>query len=221
MKIIQDLLNILPNILLYLVTGYLYISIFHFVALKESKEEMNHVLTSSLVIGYIIVNIMNMIPFSISYSVDSIGIAFTGAVSGFVFGKIYHGRLFDRTVQLFHIRSTPNKYIWTDLMDMDYPIYVTINMKDGNTYCGYVSVIEEFNRNPQIALASYKQTTPDGITIDHEYDHQSVILVDTQDAKSIIIHYDEDSGKQDRIKLLINLHNEEGSPTYREHHQNQ
>lgn len=123
MKIIQDLLNILPNILLYLVTGYLYISIFHFVALKESKEEMNHVLTSSLVIGYIIVNIVNMIPFSISYSVDSIGIAFAGAVSGFVFGKIYHGRLFDRIVQLFHIRSTPNKYIWTDLMDMDYPIY--------------------------------------------------------------------------------------------------
>lgn len=214
----QEVFNLLPDIILYLVTGYMCIHVFYFVALKESKEDINHILLSSLIIGFIIVKTMNMIPVTISYSVDCIGIVITGIVIGYVFGRVYYNKKFYRILELLKIRSTPNKYIWTDLMDHDYPTYAVIEMKNGISYYGYIYLIEGYVSKPQLTLVSHKKIYPDGTIEKREKEDNTVIIIDSGNAETIILYYDDESNYKSRIKDFVRLHDECGSPTYHLHH---
>ena len=49
-------------------------------ALKQNSSDVEHILTASLVVGYIINKIANLIPFSISYEIDIIGIVLSALI---------------------------------------------------------------------------------------------------------------------------------------------
>ena len=129
--------EILPQAILYIVTGYVFICAFKFVALKEQHSDIEHILLSSLVSGYVIVKIMNMIPFTVSYEIDCIGIIFTGILSGYILGQLYSRNCFDKIFEKLKIRSTLNKDIWNDIIDMDYPLFLVITLDNDMVYKGY------------------------------------------------------------------------------------
>ncbi len=218
MTCIRDLLSILPNIILYLASGYAFVQTFRFVALKERKQEINHLLTSSLVIGYVIVNIMNLIPFTISYQADCVGIIITSVIASFLFSKFYMSDLLYRILKRLHIYTTTKDHFWMNFVDFDYPSYVKIQMKDNTIYSGYYYFMEGYDRQPLISLAAYRQVNPNGDIENHQTDETSVILLDTKDAKSVQFVYYDRSRKCVDIKDLISNHNEYGSPTYSEFH---
>lgn len=213
--------EILPQAILYIVAGYIFISVLRFVSLKYQHTEIEHILLSSLVSGYIIVKIMNLIPFSISYEADCVGIICTSAFTGYLIGKLYSLNCFDKILNKLEIRATLNKNIWNDLVDMTYPLYVIITMEDNTEYSGYIQYYELETNRPIICLGAYSKKTPDGIIEDHQYDQNKVIAIDTEKSKSIEFQYYNQSNKCIDIRDLISNHNEEGSPTYREHHPNQ
>lgn len=212
--------EILPQAILYIVTGYIFICVFRFVALKEQHAEIQHILLSSLVSGYVIVKIMNMIPFTISYEADCIGIICTGALAGYILGQLYSRNCFDKLFEKLKIRSTLNKDIWNDIVDMDYPLYLVITLDDGTIYKGYVHLYELSKIHPIVCLGAYLKISADGNIEDHTYDANQIIMLDTARAKNVEVHYYRESEKCKDIRDLISNHNEVGSPTYAEHHQN-
>ena len=53
-------------------TGYVFNKTFHFVALKQNTEDVEHILTASLVVGFIYCKIASLIPIHISDKIDTI-----------------------------------------------------------------------------------------------------------------------------------------------------
>lgn len=212
----------LENIILFLVSGYTCIYTFYLVALKERIHEINHILASSLVVGYIIVTVMNLIPFTITYQVDCVGIIVTSILIGFITGKVCIHNKFAKIIDIFKLHTTPNKYIWDDLLDIKYPMYAEIQMKDNTTYSGYIRLFEENARQPQVILAGYIHIDDNGeILENYQRSENQIILLDTTEAKSVTIKYYSQSDRCDKIKRIIKNHDAPGSPTYAEHHPSQ
>lgn len=220
MRIIRDLLDILPSVILYLASGCVFLQVFRFVALKERNQEINHLLTMSLVIGYIIVTIMNIIPFAISYQIDCIGIVFTSAAAGFLLGKIYMSNQLNKILQRLHIYTTTKESIWMNYIDFEYPCYLTIHMGDGTIYSGYYKSMEGNVRDPLIVLAAYKHTSESNEILleDHENDENFVVMLDMKKLKSVEFQYYRNSEMCQPIKEIIENHDAPGSPTYHLHH---
>lgn len=193
----EALISELPNIILYIVSGFLFVRIFHFVALKDNSNEIDHILSSSLVIGFIIVKIMNFIPWSLSKEIDTLGIVLTSCIIGTISGKIYISGIIDKICDKLRIPSTINKYIWNDLVDKDYPIKVSVQMDDDRIYSGYVHYIEPYNNTPMISLAGYK------LENQKSKKDNAVILLNLANAKRVEIEYYSESSKVDDIKDLI------------------
>ena len=210
---IKDLVNILPNIILYLASGYSFVQTFRFVALKERNQEVNHLLISSLVIGYVIFSAINLIPFSISYSANCIFTIITSVAASFLFSKLYMSDFLYRVLQRLHIYTTTKEYVWMNFIDFTYPTHLKIQMNDGNIYSGYYHFMEGNTRRPLVVLAAYKRIKPDGVIEDYERDERRVVLLDTKDAKYIEFEYYDRSKKCIDLREIISNHDEIGSPT--------
>lgn len=209
----------LENIILFLVSGYTCIYTFFLVALKERNHEINHILVSSLVVGYIIVTVMNLIPFTITYQVDCVGIIATSILIGFITGKVCIHDKFSKIIDIFKLHTTQNKYIWDDLLDVKYPMYAEIQMKDNTAYNGYIRLFEENARQPQVILAGYIHIDGNGeILENHQRSENQIILLDTKEVKSVTIKYYSKSDRCDKIRRIIKNHDAPGSPTYHLHH---
>lgn len=165
-----------------------------FVCIYKNTKDVEQILTSSLVIGYIICQIALLIPISYGSIIDSICIVFCSIMSGFLLGEIKNSKGIRQFINRFKIRRTANSYYWNDLLDRDKIMkgYITINNK---TYSGKVHLIEEFSNSPHIVLAEY---SVDGEKNDND---NQIIILDTLQAAEVIIEYDKDSPMLETIKF--------------------
>ena len=67
-------------------------------------------------------------------------------------------------------------------------------------------------------MVSYKKIYPDGTIEKREKEDNTVIIIDSGNAETIILYYDDESNYKSRIKDFVRLHDECGSPTYHLHH---
>lgn len=127
---------------------------FHFVALKQNTTNVEHILTSSIVIGYIYCKLASFIPLSISYEVDTICIIVSALVTGYLFAKILRCKYIINILDFLRIRDTGNLYFWDDIMDDKYPMKLCIEYND-ITYEGMLHNYESYSNDPHIVLCSY------------------------------------------------------------------
>lgn len=200
----KDLIDILPDIIMYIVTGYVFIKTFHFVALKQNSSEIQHILTSSLVVGYVYCNIASLIPLSISYIVDFFGIVISAAIAGYVLAILLRNEKVAKILDFLKIRNTFNLYYWDDLMDNDYPMKARITFEDVS-YEGMLHVYESYSNDPHVAMASYVViNNEDKIIEDYKDDETRVIILDTSKAKKVEFIYDKESEICKDLKYLCN-----------------
>ncbi len=191
--IFKELIEFLPQIIKYLVVGYFFIHTFHFVALKQNSDNIEHILTGSFVIGYVYYNICAILPFSINPILDDIGILLSGIIIAYLFGKCVTGTKIIPILDKLKIRDTFNKYLWDDLLDQTYSMKAIVNI-DNCFYSGYIHYTESYTNTPHIALCLYTCKDNQGnIISDCSDDYTKVIVLDTSKAKSVEILYDVNS----------------------------
>ena len=200
---IKELIDILPQIIIYIVTGYVFMKTYHFVALKQNSDDIEHILTGSLVIGYIYYKIANMIPITISDEVDNALIVLSALCLGYLFAILFRQKkIILYILDFLKIRDTGNIYLWDDLMDNKYPMKAFISYGD-KIYEGMIHNFESYSNNPHIVLASYVIKDNQGNIIeDFSEDETKVIVLNTEDSQSVCLEYDYNS---DECKDLSTL----------------
>lgn len=212
---IKDIAEILPQIIIYIATGYVFSKTFNFVALKQNTSDVEHILTSSLVIGYIYCNIAYLIPISISYEIDTICIVFSALILGYMFAMILRSKKIIDILDFLKIRDTGNLYYWDDIMDNDYPMKVRV-LFENTEYEGMLHNFESFSNTPHIVLASYIVKSLDGKIInDFSEDATKAIILNTLNAVNVEVFYYEDSDVCKDLKKLCDA-NKEFEKQYKE-----
>ena len=197
----------MPDIIVYIVTGYVFLKTFHFVALKQNTTDVEHILISTLVVGYIYCHIAYIIPFSISYQIDIALIIMSALIMGYTSAKLSKSKCMIHILDRLKIRDTGNIYLWDDIMDDDYPMKAIISYDD-IVYEGIIHNYESYSNAPHVALGSYVVKDNNGvIKNDYSEDNTRITILDTSKANNVEILYCKDSNECDDLQNLCKFHN--------------
>lgn len=201
---IKDLIEILPQIIIYIVIGYTFNKTYHLVALKQNSTDIDHILTSSLVIGVIYYKIVNLIPIHVSNDIDNIMIIISSLISAYLLARIFTSKYWISIFDLLKIRDTGNTYYWDDLMDNNYPMKIKVTY-DNFLYEGMLHNFQSYSNEPHIVLASYIVKNEYGDILDDFTNNDTkLIVLDTAKANNVEIIY---ANKSEICKDLNNLCN--------------
>lgn len=157
MTIIETLINSLSELILYIVYGYVCVSVFSFTSSIKFGNDVEHKLIVSTAVGFIIDHVMKLIPVNISPELDTIGITITSLFLGFVLAKIYRSEIFNNFLfTVCKINATTDSYIWDTIINRDYPVLIEIVTQDNYTITGFSDLVEEHTDDPHITLANFK-----------------------------------------------------------------
>ncbi len=176
-------------------------------ALKQNSTDIEHILTVSLIVGYIYCNIAYLIPYSISYTVDNILIVLSALIFGYIFAILLRQKKIIYILDKLKIRDTGNMYLWDDLMDNDYPMKISIGYED-RIYEGMIHNYESYSNNPHVAIASYIiKDNNRNIVEDFSDDNTKIVILNTDTAKYICFEYAPNSSESKDLKDLCDFHN--------------
>lgn len=194
---IKEFVAYLPEILIYIVSGFLFIKVFYFINYKNTDTNITYILVSSISIGFIIkysfdlINIKKYLNVQLYYLI----LCAISVVMSFIVSFIYNSQMYANILKWFKVNRTINKDIWDDIIDKKYPTFVKMQMKsDKNYYYGQVKLVEENNKNPYIVLFEYQCFNSEGVLLaDYSNDGTYQILLDTKEAISIELIYNDES----------------------------
>lgn len=175
---------------------------YHFVALKQNSDDIEHILTVSLVVGYIYCNIAYKIPCTISYEIDSVVIVLSSLCLGYASGILLRGKKIVYILDFLKIRDTGNVYLWDDLMDNDYPMKACVKYDD-KIYEGMIHNYESYTNSPHIVLCSYVVKDVEGHIVENFLkDETKVVVLNIDDSKVVCIEYYHDSQECKDLRSL-------------------
>lgn len=186
----SEVFNILPDIIVYIVLGYIFLRVFRIVRIVKNSDNYEHILIESLVFGFIIKNIAILIPFSFGYYLDIICMSISSAIFGYLFAKLLENRYILKIIDKLKIKHTKYKYMWQNIDDPDYAIFIDVTNPDTNIrYFGQLVVYEEFERFPIIQLCRYINWDNNGLLNDYSDDPTRTVLIDTSKYTEIDVTY--------------------------------
>lgn len=203
MVIIEGLINSLSEIILYIVYGFVCVKVFVFTSTIKIKNDAEHILIVSIVVGFIIDHIMKLIPINISPEIDTIGIIFTSLFVGFVLAKFYRSNAFNNFLfNVCKINATTDSYIWDTIINRDYPVLIEIVTQDNLTITGFPDLVEEHTDAPHIMIANFKIYDATGYCIESSSEHDT-LLFDLKTAKYYRFKFHKDDPKINELRDLM------------------
>lgn len=200
----KDLIDILLEIIMYIVTGYVLSKTFHFAALKQHSDNIEHILTGSLVLGFIYCKIANMIPVTISYEIDNILIILSALCLGYLSARLLRLKKIAYILDFLKIYDTGNKYLWDDLLDNKYSLKVCVTYSD-KIYEGILYLYESYSNSPHIVLGAYTiKDIHNNIISDYSENNTKVIILKTDTAQFTEITYYIHSEECDDLNRVCN-----------------
>lgn len=204
----------MPEIIFYIVTGFFFIKVFHFTALKKNSPDVEHILTVSLVIGFVICKLMELIPFTLGNTIDTIGIILTAILSGYILGLLFqYDSYIYKVLEKLGIRNSLHEYIWDDITDWVYPNKLIVHYPD-KTFTGYVHYLENYSNAPSVSLAGYMiEDNNKNIIIDNSFQENKVVFVELLKADYVEVEYYKESAMCDDVKALVSNNINDGNTT--------
>lgn len=185
-----EIYNLLPNIVIYIVLGYIFLRVFRTVRIVKNPDNYEHILTESLVLGFIIKSIAALIPFSFGYRLDIIGLSISSAIAGFLFAKLLSSKIMLDIIDKLQIKHTKFKYMWQNIEDPEFAVFVDITNPDTKSrYFGQLVMYEEFERSPIIQICKYMSWSGETLLYDFSEDPTRTVLIDTSKYTEIDIVY--------------------------------
>ena len=189
---VTELINNIPEIISYVVYGYIFLVAYYWVTFKDNKD-FNNLLIKSIAASYLLTTGFNITvnKFKITFVDDSykvISYFVVSAILGFVVGKLISRRWFNTLLHIFLIGRTTNENIWDDVIKPY--TWVRVFMKDGTSYLGQYRYGEPFKSEPIIVLATYQKLNRNAeIVIDNSQNKNELIMLNTKDFERIEITY--------------------------------
>lgn len=200
MEWLKELVAILPDIILYIVSGYICAFAFSFISIRKKVEDINGIIILSLVVGYT----LNAVLSAFIIVEDFVAVYFLfSAIIGVIAGFLFRSRILNIILKKLHINRTINMNIWHDIVDSKNPMWIrAVNRGEGYIILGILVLVEEFERYPQIVLQQYEVfDINSGDLYDHKEDARRQIVIKTENFDEIEIVYDEDSKMYRKIDI--------------------
>lgn len=188
--------------MLYMVQGYIFISIYNFIRFKNN--ELNHLFFKSVVSSYILKSLFD---FLFTYTMDtggkfirlfhiaegSIGYIILlfvfSAILACIIAFITQSHKFNDMLLKLNIKRTTNPNMWEDVIRPDCWLMVYLK-NSSNVYYGQCKYNEEFARKPLVTLEHYQVMDYDGNIIeDYVQNSNHVVVIDTEDVERVEVVY--------------------------------
>lgn len=201
---LKDLFEILPDIILYVTTGYLFILVFNFISLRKKMEDINGIFCASLAIGFVIKAILCTLKIRFSYYVNIVGLLAFSVLLGALLGYFINSKLCKKILKKLHVNRSINENIWHDIMDIDKrTMWIrAVSKEREQVIVGILVMVEEFQRFPQLLLQQYQIFDLEGNLVeDYIANANQEILIRTEDFENIDIVYDLKSSQYEKIEF--------------------
>lgn len=189
----KELINSIPEIISYIVYGYVFLATFYWVSLKDNRQDFKDLIIKSIVTNYILMTLYNIVinKYSIDFSNDYYKAACFLCISaafGLLLGKVISHRIFNIILNKLHLGRTTNENIWDDVIRPN--TWIRVFMKDGSSYLGLYKYGELFKSEPIIVLETYQKLDKDtDVVIDNSKNLNELIMLNTKDFDRIEITY--------------------------------
>lgn len=196
------LIKNIPEIISYIVYGYVFLSAYYWISFKDNKD-FNNLLIKSIAASYLLTTIYDLIVFKCNIIFDNqyykvISYFAISTALGLIIGKIISHRLFNLLLHKLHIGRTTNENIWDNIIKPY--TWLCVHMKDGSSYLGQYRYGEPFKSEPIIMLSTYQKLDKDNdIVIDNSQDPTRSILLNTKDFEKIEVIYTSEKFKENRF----------------------
>lgn len=68
----NKLIEVLPQFILYIVLGFLFLRVFRYMCTIKNSEEYEHIVWESLLLGFVLKNCYEIIPYTINSAVNTL-----------------------------------------------------------------------------------------------------------------------------------------------------
>lgn len=194
----DKLIEVLPQFIFNIALGFIFLRFFRYSCSIKNSNETEHIVWESLLTGFVIRACFSIIPFSINYAVDRIGMIIFTIIVALISGRIYSDERIDKLFRKLKIYRTRNAFIWQDLQDKDFATFVkVVNPETNEAYYGALKYFEDFERQPQIVLWKFKywKDVDKDVTLDFSNDNHCMTLVDTSKFSQVYFVYNCNSEK--------------------------
>lgn len=192
----KELIDILPQIIIYIVLGYSFIRTYKFVRIVEQNKETEGVLTSSLAVGFALNCFFELAPTTGNNLMDKVIMIISSPILGYFAGTIVNSDKFGVICRFFKIKQTPNSTIWRDIEDSHCGVFIRLeNYENKTVFDGLYVLGEAYERFPIIQLSGYRKAVDGEIEFDYKDKPYNTIVLDTSKFDEISVFYDTRSPK--------------------------
>lgn len=202
---LNDLFEILPDIVLYIASGYLFILTFSFISLRQKMKDINGIFCASLAVGFILKMVLcAIVKIRFGYYINVVAfLIFSMAVGAFL-GLFIKSKFCRNILKKINVNRSVNENMWHDIIDSDKrTMWVrVVDWEKERVIVGILVLVEEFQREPQILLQQYQVFDLEGNMIEDYIDYPNQrILIKTERFDNIDIVYDVESTHFDKIEI--------------------
>lgn len=205
----KELLELLPQVMLYLASGFAFISCFYFFTEKRYDFFSEISFWIMLVWGFLLSNIIKSLPniFNIdNEKIKNIIVISLSACIGIVIGVLrnYIEEMGNQSLIGLGRRKTFVKSFWYSILDYGKPVTVRLKKEKQNTILeGVLIRISEDDENPYLLLGYCMKYDLMGRCLDKRYkkDKSAQMIVRPNEFDEIILIYSEGSSKIIELKL--------------------
>ena len=166
---ITEIINQLPQILSYIVPGYIFLTIYQWTRFRDG-DSLKNIVLKSIVVSYVIKILLNILFKELHIAI------------------IISSRRYNKLLRILNISRTTNKNIWDDVYQNGTAL--KIYQSDGTFYAGHLRFCEENQREPLVVLSRYGLFDENNnILMDKTEDSSEEIMLNTKDFKKIEIKH--------------------------------
>lgn len=148
---LKDLITLLPLLIIYILPGYVFISIKNFIGNINQSDDKNDIL-KSIVISYIIINFESLICLHVGKFILDISspksiiftVCFTVAIA-YIYSRIMQCEFSYKLLKYLKITRSLKGDILTDIMDFEMGMWIRVFIKPEEVI--YVGKIRKFEKN--------------------------------------------------------------------------
>lgn len=188
-------LGLLPQIILYLVSGFSFYLIFTFTTGYKLAQNVSEAIFLQLTIGFFLTNLICVIPVRFSFYWNRLGLVGFGAILGWCSAKIILSKTFHKILDFIGVHRTIYGSIWSDIANKaryyNSPIDLCCEEKDTKKqYLGQLYWIEENHENPRVALYHFTVLNERNEILEQWQDVDNALLIlQANNLRNVEIHY--------------------------------
>lgn len=203
---IKDVISVLPLLIIYILPGYIFISVTNFV-INKKQETSNNIVLKSIALSYIIINIESLILIKLPYAKEMdisdprtiIITVFVAFIASYIYSRFIISESCDKTLKMLKINRSFKTDALGAIVDFKIGMWVRVFLTtDQIIYQGIIRRFEQITDDGDyfIVLSNFSLYNYKGKELDNnETDNTKWVAINLKDNYRIELYYSPDSEK--------------------------